>query len=349
VAILEAGEVLSGSIKMVDDRSGFSLWVDFIERDFIDNEFKDMLSNKVIDGATSNPSIFANAITTSPAYKEQLETLKDLEPKQKYEALAIADIKKAAKALRPYYDNALEGYISIEVDPFLSNDTEATIAEGKRLFKAIDEPNVMIKVPATEAGYEAMYELMRKGISVNATLVFTQEQAQKTMDAMKRGINRFGQFDDGRVEGVISIFVSRFDRKLDGKLKELGLPTAKTGVLNAAKIYNAIMQKRHPAIKALFASTGVKESQGLPADYYITNLCAKHSINTAPIDTIKAYEANPNKGKLALPIADDVIDAHFATLKEAGVDMKQVYQELLDEGLVAFEEAFSNMLKALEG
>jgi len=333
---------------MVDETSGFSLWVDFIERDFIKNEFKDMLDRGIIDGATSNPSIFENAITKSPAYKEQLESLSGLSAKEKYEALAIEDIKNAAKALRPYYDQALEGYVSIEVDPYLSNDTEATIAEGKRLFEAIGEPNVMIKVPATEAGYEAMFELMRKGISVNATLVFTPEQAIKTIEAMKRGINRFGQFDDGRVEGVISIFVSRFDRKLDGKLKELGLPTAKTGVLNAAKIYNVIKEKRHPAIKALFASTGVKEGQGLPADYYITELCAKHSINTAPIDTIKAYEANPNKGKLALPIEEEVIDAHFNALKEAGIDIEKVYSELLDEGLKAFEEAFSDMLKTLE-
>jgi transaldolase len=333
---------------MVDETSGFSLWVDFIERDFIKNEFKDMLNRGIIDGATSNPSIFANAITKSPAYKEQLESLNGLSAKEKYEALAIEDIKNAAKALRPYYDQALEGYVSIEVDPYLSNDTEATIAEGKRLFKAIGEPNVMIKVPATDAGYEAMFELMRKGISVNATLVFTPEQAIKTIEAMKRGINRFGQFDDGRVEGVISIFVSRFDRKLDGKLKELGLPTAKTGVLNAAKIYNVIKEKRHPAIKALFASTGVKEGQGLPADYYITELCAKHSINTAPINTIKAYEANPNKGKLALPIDNEIINAHFDALEKAGIDMNQVYNELLDEGLKAFEEAFGDMLKSIE-
>jgi len=332
---------------MVDDRSGFSLWVDFIERDFICKELPKMVEDKIIDGATSNPSIFANAILNSSAYKEQLEELKNLSPKQKYEALAITDIRAAARVLRECYDEALEGYVSIEVDPFLCDDTQGTIEEGVRLFKEIDEPNVMIKVPATEAGYEAMRELMSRGISVNATLVFSPDQAKKTIEAMRKGIKAFGEFDEGRVEGVISIFVSRFDRKLDSKLKELNLPTAKTGILNAAKIYTLISSYNEPAIKPLFASTGVKEGQGLPKDYYVTNLCAKKSINTAPLETIEAYEANPNKGKLALPIAQEVIDEYFNTLAKNGIDMQQVYSELLDEGLEAFKVAFSDMLKSL--
>jgi len=333
---------------MVDETTGFSLWVDFIERDFIKTGLKELIKNEIIDGATSNPSIFANAITSSPAYKEQLETLSG-DAKEKYEALAIADIKAAAKELRVCYDTGFEGYVSIEVDPYLSNDTEGTIKEGIRLFQAIDEPNVMIKVPATNAGYEAMEELMSRGISVNATLIFSPEQALKAKKAMKKGISKFTSFsDEGRVEGVISIFVSRFDRKLDYKLKELNIPTAKTGILNAAKIYNQLMEEKEPAIKALFASTGVKPEQGLPTDYYITSLVAKHSINTAPIDTIKAYEENPNKCKLALPIAKDVIDNHFKALENVNINIQEVYNELMQEGLKAFEDAFSNMLKAIE-
>jgi transaldolase len=334
---------------MIDERRGFSLWVDFIERDFIKTKFKEMLENEVVDGATSNPSIFANAIIKSPAYKEQLSQLNGLSPKEKYEALAIEDIKSAAQALRPFYERALEGYVSIEVDPFLSGDAKATIEEGIRLFKAIDEPNVMIKVPATEAGYEAMEELMALGISVNATLIFSPEQAKKTLNAMKRGIHRFtSEFDEGRVEGVISIFVSRFDRKLDEKLKENNLPTAKTGIYNAAKIYNIIKELKHPAIKALFASTGVKDGQNLPKDYYITNLYAKYSINTAPIDTIEAFEENPNRGELALPICDEILDDYFKRLESIGINMNSVYQELMSEGLKAFEEAFSNILEKLK-
>jgi transaldolase len=334
---------------MVDETTGFSLWVDFIERDFITTGLRELIQKEIIDGATSNPSIFANAITKSPAYKEQLQTLGEKTPKEKYEALAIADIKAAAQELRECYDRGYEGYVSIEVDPYLSNDTQGTIDEGVRLFKEIGEPNVMIKVPATEAGYKAITELMARGISVNATLVFSPQQAKNVKKAMVDGIHKFASFsDDGRVEGVISIFVSRFDRKLDDTLKNNNIPTAKTGILNAAKIYNEIMQKKEPAIKALFASTGTKKEQGLPEDYYITNLVAKHSINTAPIDTINAYEANPNKRKIALPILNETIDEHFNALKSANIDIQKIYNDLMQEGLKAFEEAFSNMLKTLE-
>ena len=334
---------------MVDDRTGFSLWVDFIERDFIRSGLRDLINRGIIDGATSNPSIFANAITTSSAYKEQLQTLKDKSPKEKYEALAIKDIKDAANELKECYETGFEGYVSIEVDPYLSNDTQGTIEEGVRLFNEIGEPNVMIKVPATPAGYKAMQELMSRGISVNATLVFSPEQALKAKEAMKRGIREFTSFsDEGRVEGVISIFVSRFDRKLDKTLKELNIPTAKTGILNAAKIYNLLMENKEPAIKPLFASTGVKEGQGLPKDYYITNLVAKHSINTAPIDTINAYENNPNRGKIALPISNEEIEAHFKALEDANIDIQKVYDELTKEGLKAFKDAFSQMLDTLK-
>ncbi|HGZ70489.1 MAG TPA: transaldolase, partial [Nitratifractor sp.] len=328
--------------------TGFSLWVDFIEREFIGTKLKEMIASEVIDGATSNPSIFANAIMKSPAYKEQLETLEGKSSKEKYEALAIADIKAAAEELRVCYESGYEGYVRIEVDPFLSSNTEGTIEEGTRLFQAIDEPNVMIKVPATNEGYAAMKELTSRGISVNATLIFSPEQAISAAKAMKEGIKEFELSGGGRVEGVISVFVSRFDRKLDAKLEELGVEKARTGILNAAKIYNLIKGLNEPAIKTLFASTGVKAEQGLSADYYVTGLCARHSINTAPIDTIEAYEASGNKGKLALPIADETIEAHFEKLAANGVDMQEVYESLMQEGLVAFENSFADMLKTLE-
>ena len=121
----------------------FSLWADFIERDYLDTEFKQLINDGIINGATSNPAIFKNAILNSPAYKEQLSTLQHLTPKEKYEALAMYDITKAADILKPLYENKDDGYVSIEVDPYLSNDSDKTIAEGKRLFKSIDRKNVM--------------------------------------------------------------------------------------------------------------------------------------------------------------------------------------------------------------
>ena len=204
---------------MVNRDIGFSLWLDFVERDFLKNDFSALIEKGVINGATSNPSIFASAITTSPAYKEQLASLSGKSPKEKYEALAIEDIRTAAQALRPLYDEGNAGYISIEVDPFLSNDTAGTVAEGKRLFAAIGEPNVMVKVPATEAGYDAMAELLSNGISVNATLIFSPKQTQRSLKAMKKGLDLFEKNGVLRAEAVISVFFSRFYIMLDGELE----------------------------------------------------------------------------------------------------------------------------------
>lgn len=331
---------------MVNTEIGFSLWLDFVERDFLRNKFIHLIEAGMINGATSNPSIFASAITTSSAYKEQLKSLEGKSAKEKYEALAIEDIKMAAIELRGIYDEGNDGYISIEVDPFLSNDTHATVEEGKRLFKAIGEPNVMVKVPATEAGYAAMAELLSMGISVNATLIFSPEQAKKCLAAMKQGLDTFENSGGRRAQAVISVFVSRFDRLLDPMLKEKGLPLAKTGIYNAAKIYNLIEDNRTPSVRTLFASTGVKGNE-LEADYYIRELLAPHSVNTAPLSTIESY-MKAGDAPIKLPISNEEIDAHFEMLKAAGISMEEVYDTLLCEGLEAFEKAFKEMLETLE-
>ena len=331
---------------MVNRDINFSLWLDFIERDYLKNDFGKLLEEGVVSGATSNPSIFASAITNSPAYKEQLESLKGKSPKEKYEALAIEDIKTAAQLLQPCYGKGCDGYISIEVDPSLANDTKGTVEEAKRLFKAIGEPNVMIKVPATQAGYSAMSELMADGISVNATLVFSPKQARQCFTAMTKGIAK-GEADGScRVEGVISVFVSRFDRLLDDELEINGITPNRTGIYNAAKIYNMVEANDIPNIRTLFASTSVK-GDNLPADYYVSELVAPHSINTTPLDTINAYMATDNK-KEALPIEDSVINGYFMNLEDNGFNMDEIYKSLLNDGLKAFEESFNDMLKSLE-
>jgi len=331
---------------MVNRDINFSLWLDFVERDYLKNEFSALIEKGIINGATSNPSIFASAITTSPAYKEQLALLEGKSPKEKYEALAIEDIRTAAQALRESYDEGNDGYISIEVDPFLSNDTQGTIEEGKRLFATIDEPNVMIKVPATNAGYAAMTELLATGISVNATLIFSPEQARRCLKAMKEGIDTFSNNGGCRVEAVISVFVSRFDRLLDADLEREGLDVAKTGIYNAAKIYNIIEKNHTPSVRTLFASTGVK-GDDLPADHYIRELLAAHSVNTAPLATIEAYIAKKETTP-KLPIEDDIINGYFTKLADNGFNMDEVYTSLLKDGLGAFEKAFEEMLDSLK-
>ena len=331
---------------MVDDNLAFSLWLDFIERDFLKEKFIDLVENRVVNGATSNPSIFASAIGTSPAYREQLESLRGRSPKEKYEALAIEDIRNAAIALRGVYDEGSEGFVSLEVDPFLAHDTQGTIEEARRLFKAIDEPNVMIKVPATQAGYAAMTALLGDGISVNATLVFSPEQARACLDAMKVGIDEFENTGGERVEAVISVFVSRFDRMLDETLREKGLPTAMTGIMNAAGIYNLVQANHTPCVRTLFASTGVKGGD-LPADYYVRKLYGPHCVNTAPLATIEAFEAG-GRPEPVLPIPQEEIDEYFESLAHHGIVMSELYHRLLEEGLHAFEEAFRKMLEELK-
>ncbi len=331
---------------MVNRDIGFSLWLDFVERDFLKNDFSALVEKGIINGATSNPSIFASAITTSPAYKEQLASLSGKSPKEKYEALAIEDIRTAAQALRPLYDEGNDGYISIEVDPFLSNDTEATVAEGKRLFTAIGEPNVMVKVPATEAGYDAMTELLSTGISVNATLIFSPKQTQKSLKAMKKGLDSFEKLGGRRAEAVISVFVSRFDRLLDADLEKEGISASKTGIYNAAKIYNLVEANHTPSIRTLFASTGVK-GDNLAADYYMRELLAPHSVNTAPLSTIEAFIAKKAPTP-KFPLEDSDIKGYFTKLADNGFDMNKVYRQLLKEGLEAFENAFQEMLDSLK-
>ncbi len=324
----------------------FSLWLDFIERDYLKNEFEKLLDEGVVTGATSNPSIFANAIINSPAYKKQLESLDGKSPKEKYEALAIEDIKTTAKMLRPLYNENRDGYVSIEVDPSICNNSKETIKEAKRLFKAIGEPNVMIKIPATRAGYEAISELMADGISVNATLVFSPKQARECFTAMTRGIAKGESDGSCRVEGVISVFVSRFDRLLDSELESCGITPHKTGIYNSAKIYNMVERNSIPNIRTLFASTSVKDDT-LPEDYYVTELTAPHSINTTPLNTIRAY-LKTNSSKDLLPIEDSIINGYFINLDDNGFNMEEIYKELLDDGLKAFEESFNSMLEVLK-
>jgi transaldolase len=330
---------------MVNRDINFSLWLDFVERDYLKNDFSALIEKGIINGATSNPSIFASAITTSPAYKEQLASLAGKSAKEKYEALAVDDIKTAALALRDAYDAGNDGYISIEVDPFLSNDTEGTIAEGKRLFSAIGEPNVMVKVPATDAGYEAMQTLVATGISVNATLVFSPKQAQRCLKAMKKGLDEFEASGGGRCEAVISVFVSRFDRMLDVDLSHEGIDVSKTGIYNAAKIYNLIESNHTPSVRTLFASTGVK-GDDLASDYYMRELLAPHSVNTAPLASIEAFIEKPATTP-KFPIDENEVSGYFTKLSDNGFDMDEVYAQLLKEGLEAFEQSFKDMLDTL--
>jgi len=319
----------------------FSLWADFIERDYLDGEFKELINKKIINGATSNPAIFKNAILTSPAYKEQLSTLSGT-AKQKYEALAITDIQKAADILKPLYDVGDDGFVSIEVDPNLCDDAQGTIDEGERLFSKIGRKNVMIKVPATQAGFEAMEALTSKGIHVNATLIFSLTDAMNCAKAFAKGAKQAEKV----ASTVISVFVSRVDRLLDEKMMNAGLEVGKLGIYNAAKIYNMVSTMNTPLCRVLFASTGVKGDDYIPS-YYVDELIGSSCINTAPIETIHAFVKNGDKEE-KLPLNEESLEVHLTSAKQAGIDLESVLVELKKDGLKQFKDAFAEILKELE-
>jgi transaldolase len=325
---------------MYIEKGHFALWVDFIERTFLDEELKDLIKRGIVNGATSNPAIFKNAILSSTAYKEQLLTLSHLSPKEKYEALAMFDIQKAADILRSLYDVGDDGYVSIEVDPFLCDDADATIAEGIRLHQSINRPNVMIKVPATSAGYIAMEALASAGIAVNATLIFSVDQALRCAEAFNKASKK------ASVDTVISVFVSRIDRAIDEILRSSGVEIGKMGILNAADIYNHVEALNVPRCRVLFASTGVK-GDDFRASYYVDELLAPNSVNTAPLTTIDAYVEGGDR-VFKLPLSDKSIQEYRAKVLGVGIDMSKIIDQQVTEGLESFKSAFIEILSELE-
>lgn len=324
----------------------FSLWCDFIENSFLDDDFLNLLS-RGINGATSNPAIFKNAILNSPIYKEKIAKLKGKKAKEIYEELAVADIQKAADKLAPLYHTGNDGFISLEIDPRFYDNTSLSLGEAKKLYSAIGKDNVMIKVPATNASYEVMYELMKNGISVNATLIFSLEQSQKCFEALNAGLFEFRknnialQGKNTRLrtpQAVISIFVSRFDRLLNSKAKEQN----RIGILNANLAYNNIISKNEPNIRALFASTGVK-GDDLPKDYYIKELLFENSINTAPLDAINAFKTEFEFKK---PLMNFEIYTQLNAIISQN-EREKACDELLKDGLEQFCIAFEEILQAL--
>lgn len=321
----------------------FSLWCDFVERDFLENKFKTIIADEVIYGATSNPAIFASSISNSVAYKQQLDMLQANEPKTIYEELAITDIKRAAELLDDLHENdENDGFISIEVDPTLCDDAQGTIDEGIRLHNTIGVDNVMIKVPATQAGYIAMRELTSQGIHVNATLIFSVEQAIKCAQALNEGIVASNK----DTKAVISVFVSRFDRMCDKELVAKGLKAGQLGIMNAVKCYHEVQKFNNANIRTLFASTGVKGDE-LPSTYYVDNLLYPNSVNTAPLGTIEDWIQTGQKEASEI-ISEDECDDYFATLRQKNIDINAVYAQLLEEGLEAFKVSFKDLLTKLK-
>lgn len=320
-----------------------SIWCDFIERGFLQSEFRELVSQGRIQGATSNPSIFSQALQ-SESYLTSIQELKQegKKPKQIYETLAIEDIKNASEILLSLYmQNPQNGLVSIEIDPFLSEDIRASIDEGVRLWHEINAKNVMIKVPATQSGYTIMEHLMLRGINVNATLVFTKEQMRRVLQAFQKA--------NTEAQGVISVFVSRFDRVIDLQLKDNAL-RGKYGIANAIAIYKDFLTyKPKPNHRILFASTGVKEQNEVynNAGYYVHPLAFADCINTLPLNTLRSLQTHDLQEPSMQQIAsfDDLEIA--ASLEDMDINLIDIEEQLLQEGLKSFEDSFREMLQAL--
>ncbi len=351
--------------------NGQSIWCDNISRSMIDTgELKRLIDLGVV-GVTSNPTIFMKAITGGSDYDtlfhELMASGKDL--MGIYEGLVMPDIADAADALRPVYDrtNGVDGFVSLEVNPKLAFDTDATVAEARRLFAELKRPNILIKVPATDEGITAIETLIAEGINVNVTLIFSMAMHEKVMQAYIAGLGRFDATggDVSRVASVASFFVSRVDSMIDKMLDEKASGDARVqGLFGKAAIANArlayarfeevfaengpfgpLARKGARVQRPLWASTSTK-NPSYPATMYIDGLVGPSSVNTVPPQTIEAMLEN---GRSAVTIRDDVSGARSTLdeLKKLGIDMDVVTDKLLVDGVDLFAQSFDQLLENL--
>ena len=353
---------------------GQSIWLDYIERGMVQSgELKRMVETGV-RGVTSNPTIFQQAIAKSDAYKDDLQQLakQSESPKEIFETLAIADIQAAADVLRLVYDasNGHDGFVSLEVAPDLAHDTEATIAEARRLHKAVDRPNLMVKVPATMAGIPAITQLIADGINVNVTLIFSLERYAMVMDAYISGLEQrvaVGQPVD-KIASVASFFVSRVDTAVDNRLAELAktYPDQAEGILalqgkiavgNAKLAYQqfqrAFTGTRWEALSAagaqlqrpLWASTSTKNPD-YPDLIYVDNLIGPHTVNTMPPKTLEVFQDH-GQPTLTVDQGLEEIEAQMVALHKYGIALSEITHELEVDGVKKFADSYDDLLATI--
>mgnify|MGYP002622705449 FL=1 len=347
---------------------GHSIWLDYLDRAFIKSgELKTMI-DEGIRGITSNPSIFQEAIAEGGDYDEQIADLvaEGKDDAEIYEALAVADIQKAADLLAPVYieSKGLDGYISLEANPDLAYDTEATLEEVRRLHKAVNRPNLMIKVPATSAGIPAIATLISEGININITLMFSLAHYDQVADAYLRGLEErlADGFDIDHVASVASFFVSRVDTAVDKELDNLDSDAAKAlkgkiGIANAKMAYtrylNVFSSKRWQKLAAhgarpqrvLYGSTSVKNPD-YPDTMYADHLQGANTVNTLPRETIEKFN---DHGMIAPALTTHLEEARrqLVQLGNLGIDLERITQQLQDDGVTKFANAFSDLMAAI--
>jgi len=357
---------------------GQSMWLDYIRRDlFTSGKLKQLIAEDGLRGMTSNPAIFEKAIGDSALYDDFLKSLasrSDLDTTARYEQIAIRDIQDAADALRPVYEESKfrDGYVSLEVSPYLARKTQETIDEARRLWKAVKRENVMIKVPGTAEGLPAIRQLIGDGININVTLLFAQEVYEKVAEAYVAGLEdlaaRGGNLK--KMASVASFFISRIDTLIDSLLNDKLKGTAdanqqalfnsvlgKVAIANGKLTYKsyqhifsgprwqAVAAKGAQTQRVLWASTSTKNPNYRDV-IYVEELIGPDTVNTMPPATIDAFR---DHGKLRNSLTEDVAGAAktMDDLARAGISMKEVTDKLTDDGVKLFADAFDKLLAAV--
>jgi len=352
--------------------AGVSVWLDDLSRERLrTGNLQEFIDTKCIVGVTTNPTIFQSALSHGHAYDEQIAELAErgADVDAAIRTVTTDDVREACDVLRPQWEgsNGVDGRVSIEVDPRLAHDTDKTIQQAIELWKIVDRPNLLIKIPATKAGLPAITSTLAEGISVNVTLIFSVERHRAVMDAYLAGLEAARQagHDVSKIHSVASFFVSRVDTEIDKRLEKIGTDEAlalrgQAGVANARLAYAAYQEvfvggRRYEALKAdgarvqrpLWASTGVKNPE-YSDTLYVTELVAPDTVNTMPEKTIDAVaDHGVITGDAVTGRADDA-QAVFDTLDQVGIDLRDVFVVLEDEGVEKFEKSWQALLQATQ-
>jgi transaldolase len=355
------------SLKQLQD-CGQSIWLDYIRRDLITSgEFQRLVEQDGVHGVTSNPTIFDKAIAAGTAYDDALRLLLAADPDRDaltlFEKLEVEDLQMAADILAPVYDQTkgADGFISIEVSPRLAYDTAGSVAEARRLWKAVNRPNLMVKIPSTAPGVQAVEILIAEGINVNITLMFSLAHYEAVAQAYLRGLKRNAK--PHQVSSVASFFVSRVDTEVDRALEAIGTPEAlslrgKIAIANARVVYRRFREiflgtlfeefgRRGARLqRPLWASTGTK-NPAFSDVLYVEELIGPHTISTIPPATLNAFRDH-GRVQLTLEAGEQDAEQVLARLSRLGIDLGAITEKLLADGITAFTYSMDELLASLK-
>lgn len=352
--------------------AGVSVWLDDLSRTRLESgALADLVETHSIVGVTTNPTIFASAIASDAAYATQTDELAraGVSPEEAIDALTVADVRAACDLLAPVWrrTDGVDGRVSLEVPPSLAHDGEATIEAASRLAAAVDRPNVMIKIPATEAGVFAIPRVMERGISVNVTLIFSLDQYRKVVEGYLSGLERAREagVDLSTLHSVASVFVSRIDAEVDARLDAIGTDEA-AGLRGGAGLSNCRLTHRvrtqifdserfrvleaagARAQRLLWASTGTKDPS-YPDTMYVSGLVTPHTVSTMPEQTLDAFADHGTVGGDSMPGTYQAADEHFDALSRLGIDYADVMDTLEREGLEKFSVSWDELVATVTG